>query len=51
MSALPRDRDYLGDIAEAAERILTYIVGLTLESFLNDTPHPRHSVLSASAPA
>jgi uncharacterized protein with HEPN domain len=36
MSSPRRDRDYLGDIVEAAERVLSYASGLNFESFLDD---------------
>jgi uncharacterized protein with HEPN domain len=36
MSDPRRDRDYLGDIVEAAERVLSYAGGFSFESFLED---------------
>ena len=37
MSSPRRDRDYLGDIVEASERVLAYAAGLDIDSFLSDT--------------
>lgn len=37
MSSVRRDADYLGDIAEAMRRIITYTDCLTYEGFLGDT--------------
>jgi uncharacterized protein with HEPN domain len=36
MSEIRRDRDYLLDIEQAIERILSYTAGLTWEKYLQD---------------
>jgi uncharacterized protein with HEPN domain len=37
MSQYRRDSDYLGDLVEAIERIITYTSGLSYDEFLDDT--------------
>jgi len=37
MSQFRRDSDYLGDLLEAIERILTYTSDLSYDEFLDDT--------------